>query len=276
MALDNRLMPAAAAPAATPELRTIRSSASTPSLRSRDGTIPLHARMDGGGNVRVVVRVRAFLPREINRGAECLIEMNPMTQETTLLVPNDNDPANSRAKSRKVIKEKSFTFDNSFWSHDAMDKHYAPQEEIYNTLGEEFLDHNFEGYHTCIFAYGQTGSGKSYTMMGTPDHPGLIPRTCEDLFERIEAAQNETPNISYNVRVSYFEVYNEHKKSVDAILRCVLDQLPAELRPKPDNSFYKRHQDHQGFKAPPELQAVLDSQKRADDKAAADKAAAEV
>ncbi|RXG45036.1 hypothetical protein VDGE_01441 [Verticillium dahliae] len=221
-------MPAAAAPAATPELRTIRSSASTPSLRSRDGTIPLHARMDGGGNVRVVVRVRAFLPREINRGAECLIEMNPMTQETTLLVPNDNDPANSRAKSRKVIEEKSFTFDNSFWSHDATDKHYAPQEEIYNTLGEEFLDHNFEGYHTCIFAYGQTGSGKSYTMMGTPDHPGLIPRTCEDLFERIEAAQNETPNISYNVRVSYFEVYNEHVR--DLLVPVVPNKPPYYLK----------------------------------------------
>ncbi|PNH44652.1 hypothetical protein VD0004_g3048 [Verticillium dahliae] len=228
MALDNRLMPAAAAPAATPELRTIRSSASTPSLRSRDGTIPLHARMDGGGNVRVVVRVRAFLPREINRGAECLIEMNPMTQETTLLVPNDNDPANSRAKSRKVIEEKSFTFDNSFWSHDATDKHYAPQEEIYNTLGEEFLDHNFEGYHTCIFAYGQTGSGKSYTMMGTPDQPGLIPRTCEDLFERIEAAQNETPNISYNVRVSYFEVYNEHVR--DLLVPVVPNKPPYYLK----------------------------------------------
>ncbi|CRK32294.1 hypothetical protein BN1708_005685 [Verticillium longisporum] len=225
MALDNRLMPAAAA---TPELRTIRSSASTPSLRSRDGTIPLHARMDGGGNVRVVVRVRAFLPREINRGAECLIEMNPMTQETTLLVPNDNDPANSRAKSRKVIEEKSFTFDNSFWSHDTTDKHYAPQEEIYNTLGEEFLDHNFEGYHTCIFAYGQTGSGKSYTMMGTPDHPGLIPRTCEDLFERIEAAQNETPNISYNVRVSYFEVYNEHVR--DLLVPVVPNKPPYYLK----------------------------------------------
>ncbi|KAL9941892.1 Kinesin [Verticillium nonalfalfae] len=226
MALDNRLMPAAAA--ATPELRTIRSSASTPSLRSRDGTIPLHARMDGGGNVRVVVRVRAFLPREINRGAECLIEMNPMTQETTLLVPNDNDPANSRTKSRKVIEEKSFTFDNSFWSHDTTDKHYAPQEEIYNTLGEEFLDHNFEGYHTCIFAYGQTGSGKSYTMMGTPDHPGLIPRTCEDLFERIEAAQNETPNISYNVRVSYFEVYNEHVR--DLLVPVVPNKPPYYLK----------------------------------------------
>lgn len=167
-----------------------------------------------GGNVRVVVRVRAFLPREIERGAECLIEMNPNTQATSLLVPNDTDPANTRSKTRKVIEEKSFTFDNSFWSHDTKDEHYAHQEDVYNSLGEEFLDHNFEGYHTCIFAYGQTGSGKSYTMMGTPDQPGLIPRTCEDLFQRIEAAHNETPNISYNVRVSYFEVYNEHVRDL--------------------------------------------------------------
>jgi len=41
----------------------MRSSASTPSLRSRDGTLPQHLRMDNGGNVKVVVRVRAFLPR---------------------------------------------------------------------------------------------------------------------------------------------------------------------------------------------------------------------
>ncbi|KAI9743149.1 MAG: Kinesin [Claussenomyces sp. TS43310] len=138
--------------------------------------------------------------------------MDPVSQVTKLLVPNDTDPANSRSKMRKVLEEKDFTFDNSFWSHNVADPHYAHQEEVYNALGEEFLDHNFEGYHTCIFAYGQTGSGKSYTMMGTPDQPGLIPRTCEDLFERIDS--NETPNISYNVRVSYFEVYNEHVRDL--------------------------------------------------------------
>jgi hypothetical protein len=138
--------------------------------------------------------------------------MDPISQATKLLVPNDTDPANSKAKMRKVYEEKNFTFDNSFWSHNKSDSHYAHQEDVYNCLGEEFLDHNFEGYHTCIFAYGQTGSGKSYTMMGTPDQPGLIPRTCEDLFQRIEA--NETPNISYNVRVSYFEVYNEHVRDL--------------------------------------------------------------
>ncbi|KAI1214593.1 kinesin-domain-containing protein [Annulohypoxylon truncatum] len=220
--LDSRLMPGLDTMRASP------SSASTPSLRARDGTLPPHMRMDAGGNVRVVVRVRAFLPREIERGAECLISMDPITQQTILHVPNDHDPANSRAKSRKVIEEKDFTFDNSFWSHDLRDEHYAHQEDVYNSLGEEFLDHNFEGYHTCIFAYGQTGSGKSYTMMGTPDQPGLIPRTCEDLFQRIEAAQNETPNISYHVRASYFEVYNEHVR--DLLVPVVPNQAPYYLK----------------------------------------------
>ncbi|KAK7735675.1 hypothetical protein SLS53_007416 [Cytospora paraplurivora] len=154
--------------------------------------------------------------------------MDPINQVTTLLVPGSYDPAKKNARSRKVTEEKSFTFDNSFWSHDTKDPHYATQEDVYNSLGEEFLDHNFEGYHTCIFAYGQTGSGKSYTMMGTPDQPGLIPRTCQDLFERIESAQNETPNISYSVRVSYFEVYNEHVR--DLLVPVIPTQPPYYLK----------------------------------------------
>ena len=59
------------------------------------------------------------------------------------------------------------------------------------------------------------------------------------------------------------------KKSVDGILACVLEELPPELRPKADNYFYKKHSDHAGFKAPPELQAVLDSQKAREAAAAA-------
>ena len=138
--------------------------------------------------------------------------MDPKTEETTLHAPDPSDPANSRSNSRKIFDDKSFTFDKSFWSHSKNDRHYAHQEDVYNSLGEEFLDHNFEGYHTCIFAYGQTGSGKSYTMMGTPEQQGLIPRTCQDLFERIES--NESPSVSYSVRVSYFEVYNEHVRDL--------------------------------------------------------------
>lgn len=141
--------------------------------------------------------------------------MDPITQATTLLVPSELDK--DSGKGRRVVEEKKFTFDNSFWSHSTKDPHYAEQEDIYNALGEEFLDHNFEGYHTCIFAYGQTGSGKSYTMMGNEEKPGIIPRTCEDLFQRIES--NTSTHVSYTVRVSYFEVYNEHVRDLLASSR---------------------------------------------------------
>ncbi|KAK4163541.1 kinesin-like protein KIF1A [Cladorrhinum sp. PSN259] len=190
--------------------------ASTPSLRSRDG-VGIAGMNPGGGNVKVVVRVRAFLPREIKRDAQCLIRMDPHDERTTLMFPNDTDPANARARARKVMEEKSFVFDRSFWSHDPSDEHYATQEHVYDGLGEEFLDHNFDGYNTCIFAYGQTGSGKSYTMMGDPSNPemaGLIPRTCEDLFQRIKETEEEMSNMRYHVRVSYFEVYNEHVRDL--------------------------------------------------------------
>lgn len=84
----------------------------------------------------------------MDRGAQCLVEMNPTNQSTTLYAPISHDP-NARRKSDK----KTFTFDNSFWSANVNDDHYVEQEDIYNALGEEVLDHNFEGYHTCIFAY---------------------------------------------------------------------------------------------------------------------------
>ncbi|KYK55654.1 hypothetical protein DCS_07618 [Drechmeria coniospora] len=224
MALDARPTPSPSASSAL-----VHSSASTPSLRSRDGTLPMSARMDGGGNVKVVVRVRAFLQRELDRRTRCLIEMDPVTQLTTLRSPESDDgDGGAKLMARRVIEDRSFTFDNSFWSHDVADDHYAHQEDVYNCLGEEFLDHNFEGYHTCIFAYGQTGSGKSYTMMGTPEQPGLIPRTCEDLFERIEAAHKEDSNVAYNVRVSYFEVYNEHVR--DLLMPAVPSAPPHYLK----------------------------------------------
>ncbi|KAF2189088.1 kinesin [Zopfia rhizophila CBS 207.26] len=166
--------------------------------------------VDDPGNVKVVVRCRAFVKREREKGTQCLIRMDPGSQKTTLLAPSDLDIA--QANARKVYEDKEFTFDKSFWSHDEADPHYAHQEDVYRSFGEEFLDHNFDGYHTCIFAYGQTGSGKSYTMMGTPEQPGLIPRTCEELFERIQ--QEPAQNTNYHVHVSYFEVYNEHVRDL--------------------------------------------------------------
>ncbi|KAL3205384.1 hypothetical protein MRX96_011278 [Rhipicephalus microplus] len=102
---------------------------------------------------------------------------------------------------------KTFAFDHCFWSFNESDGHFASQEQVYSCLGTDILDNAFQGYNACIFAYGQTGSGKSYTMMGTADNKGVIPRLCDSLFERIACCAD--PNISYKVEVSYMEIYNE-------------------------------------------------------------------
>uniref|UniRef100_A0A5F8GV75 Kinesin family member 13B n=1 Tax=Monodelphis domestica TaxID=13616 RepID=A0A5F8GV75_MONDO len=81
------------------------------------------------------------------------------------------------------------------------------QDAVFQCLGENILQNAFDGYNACIFAYGQTGSGKSYTMMGTADQPGLIPRLCSGLFERTQKEENEEQ--SFKVEVSYMEIYNE-------------------------------------------------------------------
>lgn len=58
----------------------------------------------------------------------------------------------------------------------------------------------------CVFAYGQTGSGKTHTMMGTPEHPGVFPRTVGRLFEQAQARKHLQ---RYHFSISVLEVYNE-------------------------------------------------------------------
>ncbi|KAG7276028.1 hypothetical protein CRUP_004425, partial [Coryphaenoides rupestris] len=86
-----------------------------------------------------------------------------------------------------------FAFDHCFWTMDESNTpKYAGQEVVFKCLGEGILDNAFQGYNACIFAYGQTGSGKSFSMMGSGDQPGLIPRLCGALFERVHRDECET------------------------------------------------------------------------------------
>ncbi|KAJ7369590.1 Kinesin-like protein kif13b [Desmophyllum pertusum] len=73
---------------------------------------------------------------------------------------------------------------------------------------EQNLDHfNFVQDKTFKQRYLYTGSGKTFTMMGSLNQTGLIPRLCDELFDRI--SKNEDENITYKVEVSYIEIYNE-------------------------------------------------------------------
>lgn len=63
---------------------------------------------------------------------------------------------------------------------------YADQKQVFEKIGTNILDNAWQGYHCCLFAYGQTGSGKSYSMIGYGANKGIVPITCNEIFERIK------------------------------------------------------------------------------------------
>ncbi|KAF1747585.1 hypothetical protein GCK72_024050 [Caenorhabditis remanei] len=148
--------------------------------------------------VKVAIRVRPFNKRELDLKTKSVVKIH---KEQCIL----NHPVEEK-------NSKTFTFDHSFCSTDPRSYDFASQETVCYHLGSGVVENAFSGYNACIFAYGQTGSGKSYTMMGTPDQPGIIPRVCNDIFTRIHETSNAT--LSFKIEVSYMEIYNERVRDL--------------------------------------------------------------
>ncbi|BFF92557.1 kinesin-like protein Klp98A [Drosophila madeirensis] len=156
-------------------------------------------------SLKVAVRVRPFNTRENDMDAQLIMEMEG--KKTRL-----SKPRLQSIRDAGRDNHHDFTFDYSYWSFDAEDPHFATQEQVYSDLGNDVVDCAYEGYNACVFAYGQTGSGKTFTMMGTPNNPGLIPRICEELFNRMRVGQES--GTGYRTHASYLEIYNERVKDL--------------------------------------------------------------
>ncbi|XP_034938615.1 kinesin-like protein Klp98A [Chelonus insularis] len=155
-------------------------------------------------SVKVAVRVRPFNKRELAMNAKLIVQMDG--KRTRIF--SSKSPGSCSDKE----KYKDFTFDHSYWSFEPSDENYASQEEVFSDLGTDVIESAFAGYNACVFAYGQTGSGKTFTMMGSPESQGLIPRICKTLFARM-AAGKET-GASYRTEVSFLEIHNERVRDL--------------------------------------------------------------
>ena len=162
--------------------------------------------------VTVAVRTRPFNARERASGAQNVLEMH---NNTTRITAAGGGPKRSHA----------FAFDFAFWSFDPEEETFASQEDVFNGIGTKILDSAFDGFNNCLFAYGQTGSGKTYTMMGTKDDPGVIPRICHDLFARCDDMAEANEGWKSHIQVSYLEIYNEK-------CRCLLNPMAKEVKPR--------------------------------------------
>ncbi|KAE9555582.1 hypothetical protein FO519_001253 [Halicephalobus sp. NKZ332] len=153
---------------------------------------------DSDSKVQVAVRVRPFNKRELDLETKCVVQME--CDQTFLYHPGEEK------------EPKTFAFDHCFESTDPNSRKFSSQEDVFNKIGTGVVENAFGGYNACIFAYGQTGSGKSYTMMGNQEFPGIIPKLCNAIFERIEIETGELT--SFKVEVSYMEIYNERVRDL--------------------------------------------------------------
>nr|XP_014424306.1 chromosome-associated kinesin KIF4A isoform X1 [Pelodiscus sinensis] len=137
--------------------------------------------------VRVALRCRPLVPKEISEGCQMCLSFVP--DEPQVIVGND----------------KSFTYDFVFDPS-------AEQEEVFKTSVAPLIRGIFKGYNATVLAYGQTGSGKTYSMGGTytadQEHEpivGVIPRVIKLLFQEKE----QRLEWEFTLKVSYLEIYNE-------------------------------------------------------------------
>ncbi|KAM9846585.1 kinesin family member 4 [Aulostomus maculatus] len=137
--------------------------------------------------VRVALRCRPLVPKEINEGCQCCLTFVPGEPQVI------------------VGTEKAFTYDYVF-------DPTAEQEEVFTTTISPLLSGLFKGYHATVLAYGQTGSGKTFSMGGTytsaqKNDPsvGVIPRVIRRIFEEKEKKKD----CEFGLAVSYLEIYNE-------------------------------------------------------------------
>ena len=74
------------------------------------------------------------------------------------------------------------------------------------------------GYNATIFAYGVTGAGKTHTMIGYEDEPGLMYYTINEIFDGMRALNrsHKHRNNSFQVQVSFLEIYNEQIRDLAA------------------------------------------------------------
>ncbi|NXE26267.1 KIF27 protein, partial [Ardeotis kori] len=141
--------------------------------------------------VKVAVRIRPLLSKEVLHNHQVCVRLVPNTQQII------------------IGKDRVFTFDFVFGKN-------STQEEVYTVCIKPLLVSLTEGYNATVFAYGQTGSGKTYTIGGghiasvAEDEKGIIPRAIQELFQHI----SENRNIDFYVKVSYIEVYKEEVRDL--------------------------------------------------------------
>ena len=140
------------------------------------------------GNLRVMCRVRPFLPSE---------KINKKSQMETIAINNDSISIFQDNK-----QERSFEYDYIFDTK-------STQKDVYEEV-TLLIQSMVQGNNICIIAYGQTCTGKTYTIQGpNSKNPGIVPRAARELFLILNNFSKSNFFESIRLSLTIIEIYNE-------------------------------------------------------------------
>ena len=140
------------------------------------------------GNLRVMCRVRPFLPSE---------KINKKSQMETMIINNDSISICQENK-----QEKNFEYDYIFDTK-------STQKDVYEEV-TLLIQSMVQGNNICIIAYGQTCTGKTYTIQGpNSKNPGIVPRAARELFLILNNFSKSNYFESIRLSLTIIEIYNE-------------------------------------------------------------------
>lgn len=105
----------------------------------------------------------------------------------------------------------------------------STQEEVFQYTCKPLLDDLILNQKSgLVFTYGMTNAGKTYTVIGTPEYPGILPQALKSLLEYDESNKLKKRKNTNNFYCNFVEIYNED----------VFDLLADD--PTGKNKYYKK------------------------------------
>ena len=105
----------------------------------------------------------------------------------------------------------------------------STQEEVFELTCKPLLeDFIFNQKSGLVFTYGMTNAGKTYTVIGTPECPGILPLALKNLLEYEEILKMKGQKNYHNFYCNFVEIYNED----------IFDLLSDD--PSGKNKYYKK------------------------------------
>ena len=172
--------------------------------------------------IRVCIRVRPLLEHED-------VEFWQVDKDKNIIYTDNyysdqNEIINESYALTNNLSNKSLSYAKKDVKKLLIDSIYAPQkfnfdrvysidcdsQLIYKEMCKDVVSSALQGYNGSIFMYGQTTSGKTFTMLGSPSNPGVLPCVLRDIFLKMKKIKKDNNKIEFKVYCSYIEIYNEN------------------------------------------------------------------